>query len=85
MILRRTQIQRDGAGRCGLLTNRTFSSKRAEFPAFGVRAHTGTILHNVWFLVAPSDREAPHLPVCTNRKPFHVTRARCRVVCRPRA
>ena len=80
MILRGTQIQRDGHGKCGLLPNRTLSSNRAELPSSVVLTHTGTNLHNVWSLVVTSDREMPHLPDCTDRKPFHVTRARCRVV-----
>lgn len=85
MILRGTQIQRDGHGRCGLLPNRTLSSNKAELPSSGVFAHTGTNLHNVWSLVVTSTQEVPYLPDCTDRKPFHVTRARCRVVRRPPA
>lgn len=80
MSIRGTQIQRDGHGKCGLLPDRIFYSNRAELPAFGVCAHTGTILHSVWSLVVTSDREVQHMPDCTDRKPFHVTRARCRVV-----
>jgi hypothetical protein len=79
MILRGTQIQRDGHGKCGLLPNRTFSSNKALLPSSDVRARTGTNLHNVWPRVVISDREMQNCP-CQDRKPFHVTRARCRVV-----
>ena len=33
MILRGTQIQREGHGRCGLLPNRTLSNNRTELPS----------------------------------------------------
>ena len=85
MILRGAQIQRDGHGRCGLLPNRTLSSNRAELHSPGVLAHTGTNLHNVWPLVVSSDREVQNWSDCQDKKPFHVTRARCRVVRRPPA
>ncbi len=48
MILRGTQIQRDGHGRCGLLPNRTLSNNRTELPSSIVPAHTGTKMHNLW-------------------------------------
>ena len=48
MILRGTQIQRDGHGRCGLLPYRTLSKNKADLPPPGVLAHTGTKLHNLW-------------------------------------
>ncbi len=83
MSIRGTQIQRDGHGKCGLLPDRTFYSNRAELPAFGVCAHTGTILYTAWSFTVTSDRVVPQLPDCTDWKPFHVTRARCRVVRRP--
>ncbi len=82
MSIRGTQIQRDGHGKCDLLPDRIFYSDRAELPAFGVRAHTGTVLYTAWSFAVTSDREVPPLPDCTDRKPFHVTRARCRIVCR---
>ena len=80
MILRGAQIQRDGHGRCGLLPNRTLSSNRAELPSSDVLAHTVTNLHNLWPLVVTSDREVQNWSDCQDRKPFHVTRARCRVM-----
>jgi hypothetical protein len=85
MILRGALIQRDGHGKCGLLPNPTLSSNRAQLPSSGVHAHTGTNLHNVWLLVVISDREVEHWSDCQDRKPFHVTRARCRVVRLPPA
>jgi hypothetical protein len=85
MVFPGTQIQRDGHGRCGLLPNRTLSSNRVELPSSGVLAYTGTNLHNVRPLVVTSDREAQNWSDCQGRKPFHVTRARCRVVRRPPA
>jgi len=48
MILRGTQIQRDGHGRCGLLPNRTLSNNRTKLPSSNVRTHTGTKMHNLW-------------------------------------
>ena len=78
MILRGAQIQRNGHGRCGLLPNRTLSSNRAELPSSVVLTHTGTNRHNLWLLAVTSDREVQS--DCQSRKPFHVTRARRRVV-----
>jgi hypothetical protein len=85
MILRGALIHRNGHGECGLLPNRTLSSNQAELPSSGVLAHTGTNLHNVWPLVVTADREVQHWSDCQNRKPFHVTRARCWVVRLPPA
>lgn len=85
MIFRGAQIQRNGPGRCGLLPNRTLSSNRAELPFSGVLPHTEINLHNVRPLVVTADREAQNWSDCQDRKPFHVTRARCRVVRRPPA
>jgi hypothetical protein len=79
MVLPGTQIQRDEHGRCGLLPNRTLSSNKAELPSSGVLPHTGINLHNVRPLVVTSDREAQSWSDGQDRKPFHVTRARCRV------
>lgn len=80
MILRGAQIQRNGHGRCGLLPNRTLSSNRAELPSYGVLTHTATSRHNLclWLLAVTSDQEVQS--DCQGRKPFHVTRARRRVV-----
>ena len=78
MILRGAQIQRNGHGRCGLLPNRTLSSNRAELPSSGVLTHTATNLHNLRLLTVTSDRKVQS--DCQGRKPFHVTRAKCRVV-----
>ena len=55
MILRGALIQRDGHGKCGLITNRTLSSNKAKLLSSGVLAHTGTNLHNLWPLVVTSD------------------------------
>ena len=80
MILRGIQIQRDGHGRCGLLHNRTLSNNKAGLPSSGVLAHTGTKRHNLWPLVATPTRKWQNRSDCKDRKPFHVTRARCRVL-----
>ena len=45
MILRGTQIQRDGHGRCGLLPNRTLSNNKTKLPSSDVLTHTGTQGH----------------------------------------
>ena len=85
MILRGAQIQRKGHGECSLLPNRTLSSNRATLHSVGVLAHTETSLHNMWSPVVNPDLELQHLPGCTGRKPFHMTRARSQAVHRPPA
>jgi hypothetical protein len=83
MILRGTQIQRVGHGRCGLLPPQTFSSKRAEFPSPGVFTsawmNPATVLSHILTL----NREIQNLPDYKNRNPFHVTRAGWQVARRP--
>jgi hypothetical protein len=43
MILRGTQIHRDGHGKCGLLPNPTLSSNTAQLPSSGALANTRMI------------------------------------------
>ena len=85
MILRGAEIQRNGHGRCGLLPNRTFSSNRAKLPFPGVvLTHRESNLLTLWPLMVTSGREAQNWSDYQDRKPFHVTRARRRVVpCHP--
>jgi len=85
MILRGAQIQWKGHGECSLLPNRTLSYNRAELHSSGVLAHIEISLHDMCSPVANSDREVQHLPGCTGRKPFHMTRARSQAVHRPPA
>lgn len=85
MILRGTQIQRDGHGRCGLLLPQTFSSKKAELPSSGV--FTSAWMHpaTLFSLILPPNREVQNVSDYKNLNPFHVTRAGCRVARRPPA
>ena len=46
MILRGTQIHRNGDGKCGLLPNPTLSSNNAQLLSTGVPANTRTNLLN---------------------------------------
>jgi hypothetical protein len=80
MILRGTQIQRDGHGRCGLLPNRTLSNNKTKLPFPLVPAHTVTQRHYLWPLVITSARRRQNWSDCKDPEPFHVTQARCRVV-----
>lgn len=82
MILRGIKIQRDGHGKCGLLPNRTLSSHRAELPSSGVFAPACAWMNPAtWFsLIVAPNRERLNVSDSKNRKPLHVTRARCRGV-----
>ena len=84
MILRGAQIHRDGHGKCGLLPDPTLSSNRVKLRSFGVLATTGSLCDS-----AVSHRhfkpEGMHVSDSKDREPFHVTRARRRVVRVPRA
>ncbi len=85
MILRGAQIHRDGHGKCGLLANPTLSSNTAQLPSSGALANTRMSLGTLLSLIAPSHREVQHMSNSKDWKPFHVTRARCRVLRLPRA
>jgi hypothetical protein len=85
MILRGAQIHRDGHGKCGLLSNPTLSSSNIQLLFAGALASTrmsfcGSIVSLHHF--TPGDA---HISNSKDRKLFHVTRARCRVVRLPRA
>ena len=85
MILCGAQIHRDGHGKCGLLPNPTLSSNTAQLPSSGTLANTRRASATLLSLIATSHREIQHMSNSKDRKPFHVTRARCRVLHVPRA
>lgn len=85
MILRGAAIRRTGHGRCGLLPDRTLSSSRAGLQSSGALVHRGMALHTLRSLFAAPGRAVQRVPDGKDRRPFHVTRARCRAVCLPRA
>lgn len=86
MILRGTQIGRNGHGRYGLLPNRTLFSHRAELPFSGVFAPARMNPVTVFALVnAPSWELQNVSDHQQNRKPCVLTRARGLGVRRPPA
>lgn len=77
MIFRGTGIRRDGHGRCGLLSKRILSNKRAESLPSGASATTGRAIHNFRLrMVTPT--KILSMADCKDRNQFHVTRARYR-------
>ena len=85
MILRGAQIHRDGHGKCGLLPDPTLSSNRAKLRSFGVLANTRMSLCDSAVSHRHFKPEGMHVSDSKDREPFHVTRARRRVVRVPRA
>lgn len=85
MILRGTQIQRDGRGRCDLLSLRTLPSNSAELPFSGVVAPAGMNSATTFSLIVTPNREIQNISDDKHLKPFHVARARCRVALPPPA
>ncbi len=80
MILRGVQIHRHGHGQCGLLPNPTLSSNNAQLLSTGVPANTGTNLFNRTSLLATPTGRCSLCFDCRERKPFHLTRARYRLM-----
>jgi hypothetical protein len=82
MILRGAQIHRDGHGKCGLLPNPTLSSK---LPSSSVLGNTRMSLGDSVISRRSFTPGVTHVSDAKDLKPFHVARARCRVVRLPRA
>lgn len=85
MILRGQQIHRDGHGKCGVLSNSALSSNTAQLPSSGVLANTRMSRCDSVVSHRRFKPEGQHVSDAKDRKPFHVTRAGCRVVRLPRA
>ena len=85
MILRGPQIHRDGHGKCGLLPKPALSSNTAQLPSSGVLANTRMSRCDSVVSHRHFKPEGQHVSDAKDRKPFHVTRAGCRVVRLPRA
>ena len=85
MILRGAKIHQDGHGKYGLLPNPTLFRNSAQLPSSGVLANTRMSRCNSVVSHRHFKPEGQHLSDAKDRKPFHVTRAGCRVVCLPRA
>ena len=88
MILRGAQIHRDGHGKSGLLLNPTLSRNSAPLPSVDVLTNTRTSLFDcISFFIQLQRGGATPRSDCSIgvRKPFHVTRARFRLVHSPRA
>jgi hypothetical protein len=85
MILRGLQIHRDGHGKCGVLPNPALSSNTAQLPSFGVLANTRMSRCDSVVSHRHFKPEGQYVSDSKDRKPFHVTRAGCRVVRLPRA
>lgn len=85
MFLRGPQIHRDGHGKCGLLPKPALSSNTAQLPSSGVLANTRMSRCDSVVSHRHFKPEGQHLSDAKDRKPFHVTRAGCRVVRLPRA
>ncbi len=79
MILRGTQIHRDGDGKCGLLPNRTLSTNSAELPFSGVMASAWINPATLWSVIPTLIQAVQHVSAYQDRKPFHLARARFRV------
>lgn len=84
MILRGAQIHRDGHGKCGLLANPTLSSNTAQLPSSGALANIRMSLADSVVSHRPFTPGVQHMSNSKDWKPFHVTRARCRVLRLPR-
>lgn len=86
MVLRGAQIRRCGHDTCGLLPVHPLSRNLAELPPFGLLALIPmSVCAPAHGVIAASNREVQHMVVSWHRQSVHVTRARCRMVRRPRA
>lgn len=85
MILRGTQIHRDGHGKCGLLHNPTLSSNKAQLPSSGALANNRVSLGDSAVSHRHLTPGGTHASDSTDQKPFHVTRSGCHMVRLPRA
>lgn len=78
MIFRGTGIRRDGHGRCGLLSKRILSNKRAKSLVSRVSATTGRAIHDFRLRVVTPTKKMLSVADRKDRNQFHVTRARYR-------
>ena len=85
MILRGAQIHWDGHGKSGLLPNPTLFKNNTPLPSSVFFRTRVSSTESVFFLQLEKGEVQPTLRLFRGRKPFHVTRARFRLVRSPRA